>query len=65
MRELFRRYLDARSATYRNVEDQAATKAKLAEGAALQGEIWTKALTACQKAGRACTSGHAPAPRIE
>ena len=49
MKELFRRYLDVRSATYRNVEDQTATKAKLAEGVALQGDIWTKALTACRR----------------
>ncbi len=49
MRALFRRYVDARAATYRNVTDQAATKAKLAEGAALQGDIWTGALAACQR----------------
>ena len=49
MRELFRRYLDARLATYRDVADQTATKAKLAEGAALQEDIWTKALTASRR----------------
>jgi len=48
---LFRRYLDARSATYQNVDDRAATNAKLAEGAALQGEIWTKSLTASLRPG--------------
>ena len=48
---LFRRYLDARSATYQNMEDQAATNAKLAEGAALQGELWTKSLTASLRPG--------------
>ena len=48
---LFRRYLDARSATYQNMEDQAATKAKLAEGAALQGELWTKSLAATLRPG--------------
>ena len=49
IRELFRRYLDARSATYRDVGDQTATKAKLTESAALQGDIWAKALTACRR----------------
>ena len=49
IRELFRRYLDTRSATYLNAGDQTATKAKLAEVAALQGEIWTKAFTACRR----------------
>lgn len=49
MKELFRRYTDARSATYWHAADQIATAARLAEGAALQGDIWTKALTACQR----------------
>ena len=43
MRDLFRRYVDARLATYRNPEDRAATKASLAEDIALQEEIWTRA----------------------
>jgi hypothetical protein len=49
MKELFRRYVNIRSATYRNVADEAATDAKLAEGVALQGHIWAKALTACRR----------------
>jgi hypothetical protein len=48
LRELFRRYLDARVATYRDAADQTATKEKLVEGAALQGDIWAKAWTACR-----------------
>jgi len=55
MRELFRRYLDLRSTIYQDARGVAATKAKLAESAALQGEIWTKALAACQ---RPETAGH-------
>jgi hypothetical protein len=54
IRGLFRRYLDARSATYQNLPEQTAitaTNAKLAEGAALQGDIWTKSLTACLRPG--------------
>jgi hypothetical protein len=55
IRELFRKYVDARLDTYRNVADEAATKAKLAQGAAIQGDIWTKALAACRRSD-------APAP---
>jgi hypothetical protein len=47
MRALFRRYLDSRLAAYLNVEDVTATQTKLAETEALQGEIWTKALSVC------------------
>jgi hypothetical protein len=49
IRQLFRRYLDVRSTTYLNAEDQTATQAKLDEGAALQGQIWAKAWSACQR----------------
>ncbi len=57
LRELFRRYLDARLATYQDAEDRTATKATLAAGAALQGEIWTKALTACQRPDASAQAG--------
>jgi len=53
LRQLLRRYLDVRVATYSNVADFEGTQARLAEGAALQGEIWTKALKACASAGAA------------
>ena len=49
MRGLFRRYADVRSVAYRNMEDQIATKAKLAEAEVLQKDIWTKALAACRQ----------------
>lgn len=49
LRGLFRRYLDTRSATYSQAEDQAFTKAELANGATLQGDIWAKALAASQR----------------
>jgi len=49
IKDLFRRYVDVRWATYRDFADQTATDAKLAEGAALQGKIWAKALTACRR----------------
>lgn len=57
MRELFRRYLDTRSATYLDAKDRTATKARLAAGAALQGDIWTKALTACQRTDASVQAG--------
>ena len=47
LRDLFRRYVEVRSTIYRNVADRTATNARLAEGAALQGAIWTRAVTAC------------------
>ena len=49
MRALFRRYAEVRSVAYRDVEDAAATAAKLAEGDALQRDIWAMALTASHK----------------
>jgi hypothetical protein len=49
IRELFRRYVEVRSVVYRNMEDQNATKARLAEAEALQRDIWTKALAACRR----------------
>jgi hypothetical protein len=49
MKNLFRQYLEVRSATYRDFADQTATDAKLAEGAALQATIWAKALSACRR----------------
>jgi hypothetical protein len=49
MKQLIRRYLDVRSATYRDAADQVTTKAKLAEGAGLQEEIWKKAVSASQR----------------
>jgi hypothetical protein len=49
LRELFRRYADARATAYQDAEDQAATSARLAEGTELQGEIWAKSLAACQR----------------
>ena len=47
LRELFRRYLDSRIATYRLVPDVQAIQAELARSAALQQEIWTKSIAAC------------------
>jgi hypothetical protein len=48
LRTLFRSYLLTRIETYQDIENVALTKAKFAKSAALQAEIWRKALAACQ-----------------
>jgi len=53
MRDLLRRYLDARVATYADVADASATESRLAAGVALQEEIWAKATAASQRPGAA------------
>jgi hypothetical protein len=45
MRDLFRRYLDARLAVYRKIPDISAAKAELARADGLQRLIWTNAVT--------------------
>ena len=50
IRDLFRRYADVRATAYRNMSDPLAVTQKIADGAALQGEIWSKAWTACRRA---------------
>jgi len=57
MRDLFRRYLDLRSVTYRNTENAAETKRMLSAAAVLQNEIWARATSACR---RADAPGYAP-----
>ena len=49
IRELFRRYLEARIEAYRNTADIAAHEARLAEADALQGEIWSAAMSAVRR----------------
>jgi hypothetical protein len=51
LQDQFRRYLDVRLETYRNAEDETATRAKLAEGATLQNVIWTQSLAEAKKPG--------------
>src|SRR5678816_999292 len=52
LRDLFRRYADNRTTVYQGT-DFDAVKAKLAEGAALQMEIWQQAVAACRLPGAA------------
>jgi hypothetical protein len=49
LRDLFRRYLDLRLAAYRKMPDIEAAREELNRANALQGEIWNKAVTACQE----------------
>lgn len=51
MRDLFRRYLDARIATYRSLPDVAAAMAELEVSVSLQGEIWQEAIAASRIEG--------------
>ena len=51
LRDLFRRYLDSRIATYKELPDVAAAKMELAHSLELQGEIWNSAVAACRDSG--------------
>jgi hypothetical protein len=53
MRDLFRRYVDARLEIYRRVTDQQATMAAMDEAIRLQGLIWQQAVTGGQHEGSA------------
>lgn len=53
MKALFRRYLDSRIETYLNPGDAAATAESLEEDAALQREIWQRAVAATTRPGMA------------
>jgi len=57
LRNLFKRYLDARLAAYVDTEDITATQAKITESETLQNQIWAKALAASQRPGVATTEG--------
>jgi len=49
LRDLFRRYLDSRLATYRNVLDRRAMAVELDRSEALQAEIWQLAIAATRR----------------
>jgi hypothetical protein len=51
LRELFRKYLDSRLGLYRKLEDIKAAEAELARSAALQREIWIRAVAATRLPG--------------
>jgi hypothetical protein len=58
LQDLFRKYLDARLSVYRALPDLTAAKAELARANALQGQIWSAAVTACN------ATGTSPAPML-
>lgn len=56
LRELFRRYTDARIACFEKLPDVPAAEAELARSAALQGEIWKRTVLLCQAAKETSTT---------
>ncbi len=50
MRDLFRRYLDSRLATYAKLPDLGAAEAELSHSILIQGEIWREAVSAIKSA---------------
>jgi hypothetical protein len=53
MRDLFRRYLDARIEVYRKVPQTEAVKAELARPVKLQSDIWNLAVSSSRETGTA------------
>ncbi len=51
MKDLFRRYVDTRLESYRHATDPEATSANLAEDAALQAQIWRRAVAETTRPG--------------
>jgi len=49
LRDLFRRYVDSRIATYQNASDMAGVRAEIARAVALQSEIWRAGVSGCQR----------------
>ena len=49
LRDLFRRYLDVRIATFQDMRNEAEVRANFAAGEALQARIWTGAVAACKR----------------
>jgi hypothetical protein len=49
LRDLFRRYTGLRAETYVNVESLSDAKRQLADCAAMQGQMWQRAMAACRR----------------
>jgi hypothetical protein len=60
VRDLFRRYVDARLDIYRKLPDLKASYNSLAQANSLQGELWTRTLAALQQASPAVTGQLVP-----
>jgi len=61
LRDLFRRYLDARLAVYQKLPDLEAARTELTRVSALQGEIWNRATVACRESANPLTALVIPA----
>lgn len=61
LRDLFRRYMDARLAVYEKVPDMVAVREALAKAGTLQGEIWTRAVAAGGEASTPLSAQLVPA----
>ena len=61
LRDLFRRYLDTRLAVYQKLPDIQAAFAEVGKANALQGEIWSRAVTASQQASTPLVAQLVPA----
>jgi len=61
MRDLFRKYLDSRLETYRQISDPTAAKAELDRTARLQNEIWKAAIAGQREGGQAVVVSLVPA----
>jgi len=61
LRDLFRRYLDARLAMYQRGQDLETARAELDRAGALQAEIWTRATAACRDSANPLTAQLIPA----
>jgi hypothetical protein len=51
LRDLFRRYVEARIAVYEKMPDFASVRAEIGKANALQAQIWTRAVDGCRRAG--------------
>jgi hypothetical protein len=49
LREHFREYVDARLSVYRKLPDLKASRAEMSKATALQGEIWSRAVSGCKE----------------
>jgi hypothetical protein len=56
LRDLFRKYVDSRLATYRKIRDLSEAKAELDRSIAVQGEIWSRSVEACRAANQPATT---------
>jgi len=61
LRDLFREYLDLRLAVYQELSDAQATRARLDQVDAKQGEIWSLAVPACRESPDPVTATMIPA----